>query len=68
MSVGAEHPTFEAPWEARAFALAVALRDAGHLSWPAFSERLAARLAEEPASPYYERWLVALEDLTGGGA
>ena len=59
-----EAPTFAAPWEARAFALAVALRDAGHLAWPAFAERLATRLAEEPEHPYYERWLAALEDLT----
>jgi len=66
VSAPAQDPTFAAPWEARAFALAVALRDAGHLSWPVFSERLAVRLAEDAAQPYYERWLVALEDLTGG--
>ena len=64
MSAAGEEPRFAAPWEARAFALAVALRDVGHLAWPAFSERLATRLAEEPGHPYYERWLTALEDLT----
>ena len=67
MSSSAEDPTFAAPWEARAFALAVALRDAGHLAWPVFSDRLAARLAEEPERPYYERWLAALEDVTTTG-
>jgi nitrile hydratase accessory protein len=58
---------FEAPWEAKAFALAVALRDADRLSWPAFQDRLAARIAADPGEHhgYYEHWLAALEDVIG---
>lgn len=63
MSAPVGEPTFAEPWEARAFAMAVSLRDAGHLSWPTFSERLAERIAAEPATRYYEHWLGALEDL-----
>ena len=63
-----EEPTFAAPWEAKAFALAVALRDAGHLSWPTFSDHLAERIAAAPDGAYYEHWLAALEDLTSAGA
>jgi len=59
-----EELTFAAPWEAKAFALAVALRDAGHLSWPTFSDHLAERIAAGPDGAYYEHWLSALEDLT----
>ena len=58
---------FEAPWEARAFGLAVALNEAGVYPWRDFSQGLAAETAalerqEAPAS-YYERWLETLEKL-----
>jgi nitrile hydratase accessory protein len=51
---------FAAPWEARAFGLAVALNEAGVYPWRDFSQGLAAETAasgqqEAPAS--YERWL-----------
>src|SRR5207249_5564103 len=58
---------FAAPWEARAFGLAVALNEAGVYPWRDFSRGLAAETAAEeqqgaPAS-YYERWLETLEKL-----
>jgi len=59
---------FEAPWEGRAFGMAVALHELGEYGWEDFRGRLietiaAADAAEPPAdpSPYYERWLRALE-------
>lgn len=63
-----DEPVFAAPWEARAFALAVQLRDSGHLPWASFQERLAARIADDPgeATGYYEHWLASLEDVTTG--
>jgi nitrile hydratase accessory protein len=58
---------FNAPWEARAFGLAVALNEAGLYPWSDFSHGLARQLATEgaAASPatYYERWLATLESL-----
>lgn len=58
---------FEAPWEARAFALAVALNESGRYPWRDFSAELAAQIrrAEEGGedSGYYERWLRSLESL-----
>ena len=61
-------PVFRAPWEAQAFALAVALHERGVFTWPEWAERLAAeiRAAQERGDPdrgdtYYEHWLAALE-------
>jgi nitrile hydratase accessory protein len=61
---------FQAPWEGRAFGLAVALRDRGVLPWEAFRTRLIAAIAASDARPagadrpsYYENWLAALQNL-----
>ena len=58
---------FAAPWEARAFGIAVALNDSGLYAWRDFSQGLAATTAAEERqntpSPYYERWLTTLEKL-----
>jgi nitrile hydratase accessory protein len=53
-------PVFAAPWEAEAFALAVALHEAGAFSWAEWSATLAEEVGERP---YYESWLAALERL-----
>ena len=58
---------FEAPWESRAFGLAVAMSDQGQYAWEDFRQRLIAQIAAADAggSPrsYYERWLAAFESL-----
>lgn len=58
-------PVFAAPWQAHAFALAVALSRAGHFTWTEWTEALGAEIAvAKPAddgSRYYELWLAALE-------
>ncbi|NKB67680.1 MAG: nitrile hydratase accessory protein [Candidatus Latescibacteria bacterium] len=58
---------FSAPWEARAFGLAVALNEEGRYVWGDFSRGLAAQVTQADAdgsdSVYYERWLQALEKL-----
>lgn len=58
---------FQAPWEGRAFGLAVSLYDAGRYEWPEFAERLSAEIAAEGEAggpeTYYERWIAALERL-----
>lgn len=64
-------PTFEAPWQARAFGLAVALQDREDRDWKEFHRRFVRRINEvDPASmqadvegTYYERWLESLETL-----
>lgn len=65
-----EGPVFREPWEARAFALAVRLHEAGHFTWSEWAEALSAeiRAAAEAGDPdtgdtYYRHWLRALEDL-----
>ncbi|GAA5164138.1 nitrile hydratase accessory protein [Pseudonocardia eucalypti] len=61
---------FAAPWESRAFGMAVTLYDSGAFQWPEFQAALIARIgAWEAAGParepwsYYHHWLAALEDV-----
>ena len=61
---------FSAPWEARAFAMVVRLREQGQMTWPEWAEYLgreiaAARDAGRPdhGSAYYELWLRAAAKL-----
>ena len=61
---------FDAPWESRAFGLAVGLSQAGVFTWDEFRERLIAEIAEWEAAghpaeewSYYACWLHALEEL-----
>ena len=54
---------FSAPWEARVFAIAVALVDRLDLPWDAFRSRLIEQITAEPDRPYYESWAAALESL-----
>lgn len=58
---------FGAPWEGRAFGIAVALNEGGAYEWGEFQRRLAEEIAAAPsdddASEYYERWLASLERL-----
>ncbi len=57
---------FDAPWEGRAFGMAVALNEIGEYEWSEFQSLLAAEIANtdsSDSSTYYERWLVSLEKL-----
>jgi len=58
---------FAAPWEGRAFGMAVALSEEGLYDWEEFRQRLIAQIGEAEArgvdSAYYERWLAAFERL-----
>ncbi|WP_249690522.1 nitrile hydratase accessory protein [Stappia sp. WLB 29] len=63
-------PVFRAPWEARAFALALELHGRGVFTWSEWAETLsqAIRDAQSRGDPdcgdsYYEHWLVALETM-----
>ena len=60
-------PAFVEPWEARAFALVVALNEQGAFAWPDFQALLIEEIgAAERAGrhrPYYESWLAAAERL-----
>jgi nitrile hydratase accessory protein len=53
---------FQAPWQGRAFGLAVVLNEKGAYLWDEFRAGLVDRIAKgEPE--YYESWLNALESL-----
>jgi len=62
------HPVFNAPWEAQAFAMAVALHEQGVFAWKEWSDTLAEVIGEVKArgepdtgEHYYGHWLTALE-------
>ena len=64
---------FGAPWESQAFGVALALHDAGCISWEDFRQALIREIGEwEAAHPsgegwsYYECWLRSLERLVSG--
>ncbi len=62
-----EGPVFREPWEAQAFAMTVALHEAGNFTWPEWAEALGAELAAagpgQGGEEYYRCWLGALEKL-----
>jgi nitrile hydratase accessory protein len=65
---GAEGPVFREPWEAQAFAMAVALHQRGLFAWSEWAATLAdeikrAQGAGDPdtGETYYRHWLAALE-------
>jgi nitrile hydratase accessory protein len=66
----AEGPVFREPWEAQAFAMALALHERGLFTWPQWAATLAdeikrAQAAGDPdtGETYYRHWLAALERL-----
>jgi len=56
---------FAAPWESRAFGLAMALHDGGFFEWEAFQQQLIRAVARAEAAggefSYYRCWLEALQ-------
>lgn len=65
-----DEPVFREPWEAHAFALAVALHERGLFSWPEWADALAGQIRRAQAGgdadlgdTYYRHWLAALETL-----
>ena len=63
-------PVFRAPWEAHAFAMALALHERGLFTWAEWAATLASeiRRAQKAGDPdagdtYYRHWLAALERL-----
>jgi nitrile hydratase accessory protein len=58
---------FDAPWEGRAFGIAVNLNQQGLYPWRAFRDGLVREIGTAEAGgdsdTYYERWLATLEKL-----
>ena len=61
-------PVFNAPWEAQAFAMTVALHESGAFTWKEWADDLAEVIAEvkrrgeaDTGEDYYAHWLTALE-------
>lgn len=65
-----EGPVFREPWEAQAFAMALALHQKGLFTWKEWAEALADEIKRAQAAgdadtgeTYYRHWLVTLENL-----
>ena len=63
-------PVFRAPWEAQAFAMALALHERGVFTWSEWAEALGQEIkrAQADGDPdtgetYYRHWLATLEGL-----
>ncbi|MBY0287043.1 MAG: nitrile hydratase subunit beta [Mycobacteriaceae bacterium] len=54
---------FDAPWQARALGIAVAVVEKLDLPWDAFRQRLMDEIAADPQRPYYDSWGRALESM-----
>ena len=66
----ADGPVFREPWEAHAFAMALALHERGLFSWTEWAATLASEISRAQASgdadtgeTYYRHWLATLERL-----
>ncbi|MHA1524753.1 MAG: nitrile hydratase accessory protein [Alphaproteobacteria bacterium] len=71
-------PVFDEPWQAQAFAMAVALHGQGHFTWGEWAQCLGAALkaadptdqtgqagqTDQPQEAYYRAWLSALEQMS----
>jgi nitrile hydratase accessory protein len=62
--------TFNAPWQAQAFAMVVELNEVGHFEWGEWVSVFGQEIARSPAQPgenlndaYYRQWLRALEQI-----
>ena len=69
----AEGPVFREPWEAQAFAMALALHERGVFSWNEWADTLSGEIKRAQAAgdpdtgeTYYRHWLAALERLVAG--
>ena len=65
-----EGPVFREPWEAQAFAMALALHERGLFTWSEWGATLSEEIKRAQASgdpdtgeTYYRHWLAALERL-----
>jgi nitrile hydratase accessory protein len=63
-------PVFSEPWQAKGFALVLALHQRGLFTWPEWAQALAAQIAAAQArgdpdlgDTYYRHWVAALESL-----
>jgi nitrile hydratase accessory protein len=66
----ADSPVFNEPWEARAFAMVLALHQRGLFTWPQWAAALSRQITQAQAAgdadlgdTYYQHWLLALESL-----
>jgi nitrile hydratase accessory protein len=70
MPLDCGEPVFAEPWQAQAFAMALALHQRGLFSWPEWADALSKEIAAAQTAgdadlgdTYYRHWLAALEAL-----
>jgi len=63
-----QNPVFNAPWEAKAFAIVNYLATLEHCTWPEWTQYLSSEIAATEkvaldSVTYYEQWVMACEKL-----
>jgi len=58
-------PLFDAPWQARAHAMAVLTVEKTGRHWDDFRRLLIEEIDEQPGRPYWESWVAALDRFVG---
>lgn len=63
-----EHP-FSEPWQARVFALTVAMNEAGHFAWSDWASVFGGHLkgTRDGEGDYWRAWAAALEEMLARG-
>jgi nitrile hydratase accessory protein len=68
---GIDRPVFDAPWQAQAFAMTLALHERGLFTWAEWADYLNRAIADAQAAgdpdrgdTYYAHWLTALERIS----
>jgi nitrile hydratase accessory protein len=65
----ADEPQFDAPWQARAFSVVVAMHQQGVFEWNEFQSRLIEKVqnndhgGEMSKAVYYRQWMAAFQQL-----
>ncbi len=54
-------PVFDAPWQARAHALAVLSVEASGRKWEDFRRHLIEAIGDDNRRPYWDSWVMALD-------
>jgi nitrile hydratase accessory protein len=70
VTLPADGPAFQEPWQAQAFAMAIALHRRGLFTWPEWAQALAAQIEAaqragdaDLGDTYWRHWLATLEAL-----
>jgi nitrile hydratase accessory protein len=63
IALSGSEPTFDEPWQAQAFAMAINLYQSGAFEWADWADALSREIHSGVDRDYYQHWLCALEKI-----